>query len=113
MRDSLRVVLLSSFTCVILQFPFFIVLLMEMFCQSNSSNPVPCGQSETTWAVVALITMLKPGIMPLTWLAYTDIRNGIKFESLYLCLGGRRRRGRGRQVQDDFDTSVRALTWPN
>uniref|UniRef100_A0A0B7AHM3 G-protein coupled receptors family 1 profile domain-containing protein n=1 Tax=Arion vulgaris TaxID=1028688 RepID=A0A0B7AHM3_9EUPU len=99
MRDSLRVVLFSSFTCVILQFPFFIVLLLEMFCKSH---PEPCGQSETTWAVVTMITMLKPGVMPLIWLAYTDVRNGFKIEMFSACQGRRLQR-RGRQHHEDSD----------
>lgn len=91
MRDSLRVVLLSSFVCVFLQFPFFIVLLMEIFCQRDTSNShEPCGQSESTWTAVAAMTMLKPGVMPLTWLAYTDIRNGFRLRNWVLWSGKRR-----------------------
>ncbi|CAG5129811.1 unnamed protein product [Candidula unifasciata] len=103
MRDSLRVVLLSSFVCVFLQFPFFIVLLMEIFCQRDiSNNYEPCGQSEYTWAVVAVITMLKPGLMPLTWLAYTDIRSGFQVRNWSLW-SVRRRQARRQNSTENSD----------
>uniref|UniRef100_A0A0B7A0L5 G-protein coupled receptors family 1 profile domain-containing protein n=1 Tax=Arion vulgaris TaxID=1028688 RepID=A0A0B7A0L5_9EUPU len=86
LQDSLHVVLLSSLLCVVLQFPFFIVLLMEIFCQKDIHNITEsCGQSETTWAVAAAFSMLKPGLMPLTWLAYTDIRNGFGMGNWSVC----------------------------
>ncbi|XP_059175852.1 uncharacterized protein LOC131955666 [Physella acuta] len=72
--ESLRVMLLTSFTCVLLQFPFFLVLLLDMFCQREQS--AGCGQPEGTWAGVMMLIMLKPGVTPLTGLAYSDLRRG-------------------------------------
>ncbi|CAL1531755.1 unnamed protein product [Lymnaea stagnalis] len=97
-KESVRVGLLSSLTSVMLQFPFFIVLLQEIFCQRDASSLRQCGLSEKTWSVVMLVAMLKPGITPFVWLAYSDVRSG--FRLLCVRRSERRHRRRISQAED-------------
>nr|KAG5695514.1 hypothetical protein BaRGS_008017 [Batillaria attramentaria] len=98
-RECMLAVLASSMLCVVLQFPFFAVLLLQLFCQQPAPSTAPsdsrasllpdaalgshpdprdCHFSDTVWAAVMMTGMAKPGIMPLVWLIYSDIRAGLK-----------------------------------
>ena len=82
-KEALQVVSLSSIVCLLLQFPFFVALLIAVFCppgefnSNGSGTPNPsCGAETITWSVAAAILMLKPGVTPVVWIVYSDLREG-------------------------------------
>lgn len=110
-RESLTAVLVSSGLCVGLQFPFFAVLLLQLFCHpaaeiashhegvrtegggkafllpdsplmsTSSADSRTCQFSDGIWAAVMMTGMAKPGLTPLVWLIYSDIRAGLKLSA--------------------------------
>ncbi|XP_055901445.1 histamine H1 receptor-like [Biomphalaria glabrata] len=73
-RDSLCVILLASLASVALQFPYFILALIDIFCEDGGRRS--CDTSESVWSQVMLANIIKSGVLPLVWLAYSDIRRG-------------------------------------
>ncbi|KAK3759806.1 hypothetical protein RRG08_041759 [Elysia crispata] len=72
-KESLRVVLLVSTVCVVLQFPFFVILFKAVLCHAGGPT-TSCGIETSTWSATMAILMLKAGVTPVAWMAYTDIR---------------------------------------
>lgn len=108
-RECVTAVCASSFLSVGLQFPFFTLLLLQKFCehsqhytaQSSSSYTadVPpesalhtvlgsqdntgssCQFSDLAWATCMILGMAKPGVLPVVWLLYADIRAGLSLKA--------------------------------
>ncbi|RUS80723.1 hypothetical protein EGW08_011509 [Elysia chlorotica] len=72
-KESLQVTALAAAVCVTLQLPLFILLVKAVLCQQGG-NANSCGIDTASWSVAMASLMLKSGVMPVVWLAYTDVR---------------------------------------
>lgn len=81
-KETLRVVFLSSLTSVSFQFPFFVVFFTAEFCEPAAESFVDTSCQDaidtSTWAVAMAILMLKAGATPVVWMTYADIRLGFQ-----------------------------------
>ena len=109
-RECVLAVCVSSFLSVGLQFPFFALLLLQQFCHhpqpppASSAEPAPvallpdsglhvlsgdsaevgsCQFSDIAWATCMMLGMAKPGLLPLVWLLYSDIRAGLSLRACW------------------------------
>ncbi|XP_076443713.1 D(1B) dopamine receptor-like isoform X2 [Babylonia areolata] len=110
-KECVLSVCLSTFLAVGLQFPFFTLLLLQVFCQppahhpssessvfsflpesssssSGTAGPNSCQFSDTAWTTCMMLGMAKPGLLPLVWLVYSDIRAGFSPRACGLCWWG-------------------------
>ncbi|GFR66881.1 histone-lysine N-methyltransferase SETMAR [Elysia marginata] len=107
-KEALWAVSLSSVTCVLLQFPFFVALLIAVFCEPSGDASSSCGIDTFTWSVVMAILMLKAGVTPVVWMIYTDIRQGFR-QGLGVMVCGSKNEDDRRCHNSDLDPDLNQL----